>query len=95
MVAYGTDNLGKRVGCIDRAVGAARSDTQTEREVSTKEGNWKRIDPRIFGRLEKSVFYGVSFDADGQPIGEQVERGSQHHVMLNIQLSVPTLSNAT
>jgi hypothetical protein len=30
--------------------------------------------------------YGVSFDAKGQPIREQVERGSQHHVMLKIQL---------
>jgi hypothetical protein len=40
-------------------------------------------------------FYGVSFDADGQPIREQVARGSQHHVMLKIQLSGPTLLNAT
>ncbi len=32
-------------------------------------------------------FYGVSFDADGQPIREQVERGSQHHVLLKIRLS--------
>lgn len=40
-------------------------------------------------------FYGVSFDADGQPIREQVEKGSRHHVMLKIQLSAPTLSNAT
>lgn len=39
-------------------------------------------------------FYGVSFDADGQPIREQVERGSQHHVMLKIQLTAPTLSSA-
>ena len=39
-------------------------------------------------------FYGVSFDADGQPIREQVERGSQHHVMLKIRLSAPTMSNA-
>jgi hypothetical protein len=38
--------------------------------------------------------YGVSFDADGEPIREQVERGSQHHVMLKIQLSPATLSNA-
>jgi len=34
-------------------------------------------------------FYGVSFDADGQPIREQVERGSRHHVMLKIRLSKP------
>jgi len=40
-------------------------------------------------------YFGVSFDADGQPIREQVERGSQHHVMLKIQLSMPTLSNGT
>lgn len=37
-------------------------------------------------------YYGVSFDAHGQPIREQVERGAQHHVMLKIQLSAPTLS---
>ena len=40
-------------------------------------------------------FYGVSFDADGQPIREQVESGSQHHVMLKIQLSALTLSHTT
>jgi hypothetical protein len=40
-------------------------------------------------------YFGVHFDADGQPIREQVERGSQHHVMVKIQLSVPSLSNAT
>jgi len=40
-------------------------------------------------------FYGVSFDANGQPIREQIERGSQHHVLLKIQLSAPTLSHAT
>jgi hypothetical protein len=39
-------------------------------------------------------FYGVTFDADGQPIREQVERGSQHHVMLKIQLSAPAPSGA-
>jgi len=38
-------------------------------------------------------FYGVTFDADGQPVREQVERGSQHHVMLKIRLSAPTASN--
>jgi len=35
-------------------------------------------------------FYGVSFDVDGQPILEEVERGSQQHVMLRIQLSPTT-----
>jgi hypothetical protein len=40
-------------------------------------------------------FYGVSFATDGQPIREQVERGSQHHVLLKIHLSAPTLSHAT
>ena len=40
-------------------------------------------------------FYGVNFDTDGQPIREQVERGSQHHVLLKIHLSAPTLSHAT
>jgi hypothetical protein len=40
-------------------------------------------------------FYGVSFDTDGQPIREQVERGSQHHVLLKIHLSAPSLSPAT
>lgn len=39
-------------------------------------------------------YYGVSFDAQGQPIREQVERGAQHHVMLKIQLSAPTLSRS-
>jgi hypothetical protein len=39
-------------------------------------------------------YFGVSFDADGQPIRKQVERGSQHHVMLKIHLSALTLSNA-
>jgi len=40
-------------------------------------------------------FYGVSFDADGQPIKEEVERGAQQHVMLKIELSAPALSSAT
>lgn len=40
-------------------------------------------------------FYGVSFDADGQPIREQVERGSQHHVMLRIHLAAPGRSRTT
>jgi hypothetical protein len=31
-------------------------------------------------------FYGVSFDTYGQPMREQVERGSQEHVMLRIRL---------
>jgi hypothetical protein len=38
-------------------------------------------------------YFGVSFDADGEPIREQVERGSQHHVMIKIQLFAPALSN--
>jgi hypothetical protein len=44
-------------------------------------------------RLDARV-YGVSFDANGQPIRDQVERGSEHHVMLKIQLPKPALSNA-
>ena len=39
--------------------------------------------------------YGVGFDANGQPIREQVEKGAQHHVMLKIQLPKPALSKAT
>jgi hypothetical protein len=39
-------------------------------------------------------FYGVSFDASGRPIREQVESGSQHHVMLNIMLGEPAVSHA-
>lgn len=39
--------------------------------------------------------YGVGFDASGQPIREQVEKGAQHHVMLKIQLPEPALSKAT
>lgn len=35
-------------------------------------------------------YYGVHFDASGQPIREQVEKGSQHHVLLKIRLSTPT-----
>jgi hypothetical protein len=33
-------------------------------------------------------YYGVGFDADGQPIREEVERGAQDHVMLRIQLNM-------
>jgi len=39
-------------------------------------------------------FFGVSFDADGQPIREQVARGSQGHVMLKISITASSLPNA-
>ena len=40
-------------------------------------------------------YFGVGFDAKGQPIPEQVEQGSQHHVLLKIRLAAPTPPNAS
>ena len=54
-------------------------------EALTRHLRHNRVDAR---------YYGVSLDKDGQPIWEEVERGSQGHVMLKIQLSSPTGSSA-